>query len=672
MNSVQKIRALFQISADNPELAQSQLRMFTSQVPLLYFVLLTNVVAISYTHFETSPRILTIYGSGLLGLICAVRLSVWVSTRKRKLSTDQVVRRLKSTVALAGILTVLFLFWGACLLPYGDAYAQGQVAFFFAITVIGCIFCLMHVRPAAFVVTIVGVVPGSALLMSLGRPTFVAMGIDWALVSVAMVYIVLRHSSDFANMINMQKELAEKHQETLRLAEENFRLANLDPLTNLPNRRQFFTNLHELLRLGARDHKRFVVGVIDLDGFKSVNDAYGHVTGDQVLVETGSRLKDIRDESVFLARLGGDEFGILIEGGLSEAQIHVYGERICAALRTPFLLSNVTAQIACSIGFATYAEAGTTAELLFERADYALYHAKQHLRGRSAIFSREHETHIRQFASVANGLRSADLDRELSLNFQPIFDVARGKVVAFEALARWDSPELGRIPPDVFIPVAERTDFICHLTQILLRKALACARTWPDDIRISFNLSVRDIISFEAILKIIAVIENSGVIPERIDLEVTETALMRDFDKGSESLRALKAQGVHIALDDFGSGYSSLSYVHRLPLDKIKIDRSFIRDIETPGTSRDIVKTVIDLCRNLKLGCVIEGMETKEQAEILCGLGGVMMQGYYFGKPMLASAIPDFLADAVQPNEYFWRLTRAASRNERRQDKRPL
>jgi diguanylate cyclase (GGDEF)-like protein len=634
MNSARKLRALFRISGDNPELVQSQLRMFTSQVPLLYFMLLTNVIAISYTHFETSPRILTVFGSGLLGLICAVRLSLWVWTRKRKLSTDQVVRRLKGTVALAGILTVLFLSWGACLLPYGDAYAQGQIAFFFAITVIGCIFCLMHVRPAAFVVTIVGVVPAAALFMSLGRPTFFAMGVNLALVSVAMVHILITHSRDFANMI--------------RLAEENSRLANLDVLTNLPNRRQFFDKLHEWLRNAARNDNRFVVGVVDLDGFKSVNDVFGHVTGDQVLIETGRRLKDISNEGVLLARLGGDEFGIILQGDVSEAQINDYGERICTALRSPFLLSNVTVQIAGSIGFATYPEAGTTPELLFERADYALNHVKQHARGRSVIFSREHEIEIRQFASIERCLRNADLDRELSLNFQPIYDVVRQEVVAFEALARWDSRELGRVPPDEFIPVAERADLINNLTQVLLRKALACARTWPEGVRISFNLSVRDIGSAEAILKIITIIENSGVAPERIDLEVTETALMRDFDKGSECLKALKALGVHIALDDFGTGYSSLSYVHRLPLDKIKIDRSFIKEIETQENCRDIVKSMIDLCRNLKLACVIEGMETKEQAEILRGLGGRMMQGYYFGKPMPADAVPGFLAATDQ------------------------
>jgi diguanylate cyclase (GGDEF)-like protein len=654
MISARKIRALFQISTDNPELAHSQLRMFTNQVPLLYFMLVANVVTTSYTHFNTSPRILTLYSSALLAVICLVRLAHWLRTKKQKLSTGQVVRRLKNTVVLAGILTVLFLIWGACLVQYGDAYAQVQIAFFLAITVIGCIFCLMHVRPAALIVTILGAAPASAFLVSLGRPTFVAMGIDWALVSVAMVYIVLTHSRDFANMINFQKELAEKNLETLRLAAENFRLANLDVLTELPNRRQFFANLCELLNLAARDHKRFVVGIIDLDGFKSVNDVYGHAIGDQVLVETGRRLKDILDESVSLARLGGDEFGVVIDGDLSEEQINAYGHHVCEALQAPFLLPSIAAQIGCSIGFATYPEAGATAELLFERADYALYHVKQHARGRSVIFSQEHEIQIRRCALIENCLRNADLEQELSINFQPIYHVVRGEVIAFEALARWDSPQLGRVPPDVFVPIAERTDFIRQITQVLLRKALAYARTWPDNIRISFNLSVRDISSAQAILKIIAIVKNSGVLPERIDLEVTETALLRDFNNGCECLKALRALGIQISLDDFGSGYSSLSYVNRLPLDKIKIDRSFIKDIETQGSSRDIVKTIIDLCQNLKLACVVEGLETEQQVDVVRWLGGAMMQGYYFGKPMLPSAVPLFLAAAqARPNGRF-------------------
>jgi diguanylate cyclase (GGDEF)-like protein len=649
MNSRQEIRALFQISTDSPELVQSQLRMFRSRLPVLYFMLFVNVATASYTHLNSAPPILTLTGGGLLAALCVARLAIWMRSSMRELTPADALRRLRSTIAVTGGITLLFFAFGAALYPYGDAYAKSEVVFFLAVSMIGSIFCLMHFRPAALALVATGLLPTVLFLLGTGRPTFVAMAINLALVSVAIVHILLTHSRDFASMITFQTELAKKHLETLRLADENSRLANLDALTDLPNRRQFFANLNERLRLAASQRKRFVVGLVDLDGFKPVNDVYGHVAGDQVLVETGRRLEDICGDATLLARLGGDEFGFLIDGDLSDAEIASYGERICRALHAPFLLADATAQVAGSVGFATFPEAGTTAGALFERADYALYHAKQHARGRPVIFSREHETQIRQFASVERCLRNADLEKELSLNFQPIFDVVRGEVAAFEALARWDSPELGRVSPSVFVRVAERTDFITHLTQILLRKALAYARDWPEAVRVSFNLSVRDVASSEAIMKIIAIIENSGVAPHRIDLEVTETALMRDFDKGCDCLKALKALGVNIALDDFGTGYSSLSYVHQLPLDKIKIDRSFIKDIETQSTCRDIVKTVIDLCRNLKLACVIEGMETREQAEILRALGGTMMQGYYFSRDIPADAVPAFLADAARP-----------------------
>jgi diguanylate cyclase (GGDEF)-like protein len=647
MISTQKMAALFEIPTDNPELVQSQVRMFRGLVPLLYSILFCNVAVASYTHFDAAPRVLTIGGSALLALICVNRFVAWRRLALDRLSPEAMVRRLRMSVAMSASMILLFLAWGAALYPYGDAYAKSEVVFFLTITVIGSAFCLMHFRPAALALIVSGIPPTIVFLLATGQPTFVAMAINVTMVSGAIVYILITHSRDFATMINFQTELAKKHLETLRLADENSRLANLDALTDLPNRRQFFANLNEMIRCAAPQDKRLVVGVIDLDGFKPVNDVYGHVIGDQVLLEAGRRLREVCGGDALLARLGGDEFGILVGADMSDAEIDAYGERICAILQAPFLLPEVSAQIAGSIGFATYPEAGESAGALFERADYALYHAKQYARGRPVIFSKEHETQIRQFASVEKCLRNADLEKELSINFQPIFDVEHGEVVAFEALARWDSPQLGRVPPNIFVRVAERTDFITQLTRILLRKALSCAREWPERVRMSFNLSVRDIASPEAIMKIIAIIESSGVAPGRIDLEVTETALMRDFDKGCECLKALKALGVNIALDDFGTGYSSLSYVRQLPLDKIKIDRSFIKDIETQATSRDIVKTVIDLCRNLKLACVIEGMETREQAEILRALGGTLMQGYFFGRDMPGEAVPAFLARAA-------------------------
>jgi diguanylate cyclase (GGDEF)-like protein len=641
---IAKLRALFRIPTDNPDLMQSQLRVFTKQVPLLYFILIVNTTALATTHYGLAPNILTITLPAFLTIACGLRLWMWRKTRHQVVSDAEAGRRLKTTVVLGSVLGATFVTWSLLLYRYGDAYAQGHVAFYIGITVISCIFCLMHLRPVALLLTGIVIVPFAIFFLSTGKPAFIAIAVNLLLVSAAMIYILLTYSRDFANMINFQKELVEEHLETQRLSNENSRLANIDSLTDLPNRRQFFTILHNLLHRAAADKKRIVVGLIDLDGFKPVNDVYGHLTGDKILVETGRRLRQISSETIFFARLGGDEFGIILDADLGDADIHAFGERVCATLEVPFTLLHVVAQVSGSAGFATFPEAGTSAEQLYERADYALCHAKQHRRGRPVIFSREHEMEIRQFSIVEQCLRQADFDAEMSLNFQPIFDLDRDKTVAFEALARWNNPELGSVPPDVFVRVAERSDLINRLTQTLLRKALVCAKSWPSDIRISFNLSMRDLASSEAMLNIITIIQNSGLCPSRIDLEVTETALMRDFDQTNASLQALKALGVHISLDDFGTGYSSLSYVHRLSLDKIKIDRSFIKDIETKAACRAIVKTVIDLCRNLKLTCVIEGVETSEQARILSALGCTVMQGYFFGKPMPVGEVMDFLS----------------------------
>ncbi|MGD0720887.1 MAG: EAL domain-containing protein, partial [Roseiarcus sp.] len=376
-------------------------------------------------------------------------------------------------------------------------------------------------------------------------------------------------------------QAVETHLETRRLGLENARLANTDGLTALPNRRRFLTALDQTLRPATRHGRRFTVGLIDLDGFKSVNDLHGHAVGDKVLVETARRLRELCDSDTLVARLGGDEFGIIVEADLSEAEIRALGARLCEVLAAPVALPGIVVEVSGSIGFAVFPQAGPSAELLFERADYALAHAKEHRRGRTAIFSIEHEAEIRRMANMEMCLRHADLETEMALHFQPIVDVVRGRTIAFEALARWTSPTLGRVAPDVFIRLAERSDLINRLTAVLLRRALAQARTWPEAIHVSFNLSTRDLASREAVGGIMAIIEESGVAPGRVDLEVTETALIRDVGQAKTALLALRAMGVGISLDDFGTGYSSLSFVQQFPIDKIKVDRSFVREVET-------------------------------------------------------------------------------------------
>jgi diguanylate cyclase (GGDEF)-like protein len=637
--SIVALAALFRVRTDNPELVQAQIKALSKQLPLLFFIGLVNTLAVAWTHYGSAPNLVTIGFPILAAIIYCVLGVTWVKASYWPLSHADACHLLKISTIQAPVATAASLAFALVLFQYGDAYAQGHVVFTVGVTMISCIFCQMHLRPAALSVTGVTAIAFAAFFLATRRPVFLAIALSMLLVLAAMVYILLVFWRDFASMIDFQKELGAAQL-------ENLRLANLDSLTELPNRRQFFSTLHELLRRTTGDQRRFAVGVVDLDGFKSVNDLYGHTAGDRVLVEASRRMREICGDKISLCRLGGDEFGVIVDRNLDDTEIHALGVRICKVLEAPFALPDGVAKISGSVGFAAFPQAGSTSELLYERADYSLYYAKHHHRGSTVIFSIEHETEIRKFAKLERCLRDADLEAEISIYFQPIVDVERAATVGFEALARWDSPILGRVAPDIFIRVAERSDLINKLTRMLLRRAIAKAKSWPDEIYVSFNLSMRDLSSRDAIVNIVAIIENSGIAPSRINMEVTETALIQDFDQANVSLRSLKALGVGISLDDFGTGYSSLSYVHRFPIDKIKIDRSFVREVETDDSCRAIVKSVIDMSKNLKLGCIVEGMETRDQVRVLRSLGCTTMQGYHFGKPMPATEVLAFLEAA--------------------------
>lgn len=616
----------------------AQLGAFSRQVPLLYFILSVNSIALAVTHFGLAPISLTVVFPCILVGASVVRCLIWLRRGGRKVEPKAAARTLRTTVVLGGVLGFAFLSWAISLFPYGDTARHGHILFFVGITVVSCIFCLMHVRPAALMLTGTVIAPFVIFLLASGEMVQIAIGLNLLLVTGAMVYILTTCSRQFAAMVNGEVE-------TRRLSNENFRLANIDSLTDLPNRRQFFHRLSVLAAQAKTENRRFAVGVLDLDGFKAVNDLYGHGVGDRVLQEAGKRLLAVSDDTQFIARLGGDEFGIIVDTDLEPEAVLAVGAKVCSAFDAPFSVAGIVARIGASVGFALAPDAGTAAELLYERADYALYHAKAKHRGQPVIFSREHEVEIRRLSTVEHTLRTIDLDAELSLHFQPIVNVGNGRLIGFEALARWHNSELGNVPPDVFIAVAERTELIGTITQVLLRKALAAAGSWPEDLILSFNLSMRDLVSHATILQVVSMIRGCDIDPRRIIIEVTETALMQDYEQVRDSLRILRSMGLKVALDDFGSGQSSLSYVHQLALDKIKIDRGFIRNIATQENARNIVKTVIDLCRNLKFECVVEGVETAEQAEIIGLLGCSTMQGYFFAKPMPQSEIEAFIAN---------------------------
>ncbi len=634
----------FKAPPPSRELLRAQVDAFTSQVPLMYAMVLVNTLALSISHRDIAPVWLTVWLPAPLTIVSLYRLCLWWSARGRVLDDAATRRILRQTLIFAGVLGSGFAAWAFALFPYGDAFAQAHVLFYMAITSLGSVFCLMHMRAAAFLLTGLLVGPITLFLISSSNPVLVAIGINLAFAALVMVVILLIAYRDFANLVESRRNLQERQAEVQRLSDQYQRLANLDGLTGLPNRRQFFEHLRGAIHTARTARRGFAVGVIDLDGFKPVNDAYGHAVGDKVLVEAGNRLCRDHGVPLFIARLGGDEFGLVVDADLDRDAVRSLGDALCAALGAPHCLAGVTAQVSGSVGFAMFPSAGDTPALLYERADYALYHAKQNRRGGAVVFSADHETELRRAGLVEQVLRNAELDREFSLAFQPLVDIRRGQTIGFEALARWTSPTLGVVAPEEFIAVAERSGLIAQISPLLLRWALEAAAEWPDDVRLSFNLSARDVRSPGQMARIIEVIKTCTVAASRIDLEVTETAMMRDLAQAERALKGLKALGVRISLDDFGAGYSSLSHVDRLPVDTLKIDGSFMRGLSGTSKRRAIVKTILDMCRNLELDCVVEGVETATELTMLLPIGCQVAQGYLFAHPMKREAITDYLA----------------------------
>lgn len=624
------------VPRDNPELLHEQYRAFSKQMPLLYAILLANTWSLAYNFIGVAPDWLSLYVPAAFSLACFLRLTAWLRAIGRKPDDDTAYSALKRTNRLSGIGAVLFSAWSIALFPYGSPYEQAHVAFYMAITVIGVIFCLMHLRPAAVTVTLIF---NAAFISFFGLsdiPSLRSAAVNVLLVSSAMLVIMMVYYRDFTRMVAARAE--------------NFRLANIDVLTGLPNRRHFFDRLRKGFNRARAAGDHMMVGVLDLDGFKPVNDLYGHSAGDELLVLVGRRLEEVCAGQAYAARLGGDEFAFIVNNDSHDAA-QALGHSICCALRAPCELKEAVVEVTATVGFAFYPARNVENEQeLFERADYALYQGKRKGPGGVVFFSEEHAEEIRNATGIEKALRGADLDQELSVLFQPIVDMQTGETVGFEALARWNNPGIGPVSPAVFIPVAERAGIVHRLTKVLLAKALATAVQWPPHIRLSFNLSARDISNKACSLWLTGLIAESGFTPSRIDFEITETSVMHDYEQALSTIEALKALGCGISLDDFGTGYSSLSQLHSLPLTKIKIDRSFVIDLDRNPASYKIVHSMISLSRDMGLECIVEGVETAEEAAALRELGCSYVQGYRYSKPLSRDAALDFLSGDTAPS----------------------
>jgi diguanylate cyclase (GGDEF)-like protein len=425
------------------------------------------------------------------------------------------------------------------------------------------------------------------------------------------------------------------------------KLEYADVLTGLPNHNRFFELFDQALATRQKGES-LAFASLDLDGFDEVNDALGHAGGDQVLLEVAKRFRAAVPEGVILGRLGGDEFAMLMAGMTPEAAQQT-ADSVRQAFARPLWLNQVV-QLSASIGLATAPQDGATRDELTRRADLALRAAKSRGRGSTVSFAPEMEAEFQERRFIKREIASALAARAFDVHYQPIVKADGGSIAGVEALLRWNHPVRGFIPPSIFIPVAEEAGLMDRLGEFVLRRAVSDAGRWPG-LYVSVNLSplqVRD----RAIIDVVAsALADEKFEPARLVLEVTEGVLIDEPDEVRARLLELRTLGVRLALDDFGAGYSSLSYLQRLPFDKLKIDRSFVASLDQSANGGVIIQAIATLGRALGMDIVVEGVETDEQRVLLRLAGCNEMQGYLFARPMPREEVDRFLATVKSGQE---------------------
>ncbi|MDR7158317.1 EAL domain-containing protein [Arthrobacter sp. BE255] len=428
------------------------------------------------------------------------------------------------------------------------------------------------------------------------------------------------------------------------------KMAMQDPLTGLANRSALLTALKSAQSDGARDTLSPVILLLDLDAFKSINDTQGHTAGDKVLITVAERIRGAVRATDVVARLGGDEFAIVMPATGAD-QAAVVGQRILAALNEPIELPDRSIRCGASVGLSV-GDTGQGPEEMLMQADVAMYASKAEGLNRLHIFEPGLLLVRRLRSQLLDDLRLALKGEGLVLNYQPVVELATGRVEGVEALIRWNHPSRGRIMPDEFIPLAEEAGLISELGRWVLTTAVEQLRRWVEDdavdssFSVRINISATDLQSLQFIEDVREVLKETGVRPEQVVLELTEMAIVKGNDLDRYSLGGLRGLGVGIEIDDFGTGYSSISYLRRLPVDRVKVDRSLIVGLGTDPSQPALVAAVLQLVRACGLEAVWEGVETAEQAEHLRNLGCLSAQGYFFSKPLPADDIPALVAGA--------------------------
>jgi diguanylate cyclase (GGDEF)-like protein len=624
-------------------LLEERFRALQRQVPLLYVVIFSNMVGL---YLASGGRFDSLFDFPLLvGALIVMRVAHWLKVRNRILPPERILHELRKMLAFSIVFSVAFCTWSFSLMSTRPSTDHDFIILFASLAAIGCAYGVSRYPAAARTPLLLLGLPLSARLAFTSDAAHVAMGVGLFSIILVLLRQLGLHDEGFRELvesrtaITLERERAQ-HAERLAKAEKaKARLiADTDPLTGLANRRAFLRALGRRAAGLARSRKGFALAMVDLDGFKPINDTFGHAAGDRVLEGIGSRLDRAAGDGALIARTGGDEFALLLPTIRSMAAAGSAGAAICATLQEPFLVDGREFRVSGSCGVTLLVPGDCDVEEALIRADTALYRAKESGRSGVAVFTPEmHEIHRRRIL-VEKALRLPETLDRIGLVFQPITDLATGELKALEALARWHDETLGRIPPSQFIPIAEQINVIEQISDKLLGQAAAEASRWAGAVRLSFNVSAVQLCTAGSAQRLLAVLERARLDPARLQFEVTETALLADFEVARENLRSLRGAGARIVLDDFGAGHASISYLREMQFDGVKLDGTLIATIADSLRSRRLLKGVLDLCAALGLPSVAEHIETEDQLRLLREMGCKEGQGYLLSPPLHAEA----------------------------------
>ncbi|HVX56104.1 MAG TPA: EAL domain-containing protein, partial [Candidatus Saccharimonadales bacterium] len=434
-------------------------------------------------------------------------------------------------------------------------------------------------------------------------------------------------------LVELQQREKAKQEAEARLQH----MALIDDLTGLPNRRLLAERLSHCLARARREQRILALLYIDLDGFKLVNDSLGHAIGDELLSQVSQRLKARFRESDTLARLGGDEFTLILDGVHEASDAERAAESLLEVLKPPFEIEGHSIRMTASVGISLFPNHGNEGGQLLQQADCAMYAAKRNGKNRVVQFG-DHLGHAaRERLTLEGELRRALADRDISVHYQPEFELASNTIVRFEALARWMHPRMGNIPPLSFIPVAEESGLIVQLGAYIMEQACTEAVRWQQyadrPIQVAVNVSSVQFARDSFVEEVEDILQRTGLDPSLLQIELTESATLTGVERAAEMMRRLKSKGISVAMDDFGTGYSCLSYLPKLSFDALKLDRSFVNELIVRPETRGFVKSILMLAHNLNMKVIVEGIETREQLELIRALGTNEAQGYLLGRP---------------------------------------